>query len=326
MKQTFVKAMALSLLTASAVWAQDTSVNVNTLTAPELPELPVIDGDLSDGVWANVSEVVVDGDGDDPAPTTPGDLDIVMKVAWDEESNAVLFGFSVVDDVFVNVLGRGASLGQGGHNNERMELIINAANTGDAGHGEDSDYHTQYIFDIPNTWDPQPGGINDLPVSTDFVQVPVFEGVDGSIHGSTYPYNFDDTYIESAAQIRVTDPNATEWLESPVEWTWEFKIVLYDEFFSTGAIGYDTNDTVEIESGYKAFFEDPVHIIHDLEVNDVIGISPQQNDSDIFAQSPSREHQVNTTNVAGNWNSSADLTGLILAAQSASISDWELMQ
>jgi hypothetical protein len=326
MNQRFVKAMAISLLVASTGMAQDTSKNVNTLTAPELSGLPIIDGDLSDAVWANVPEIIVNGNGDSPAPTTPGDLDIVMKVAWDEESNALLFGFSVVDDVFINLLSRGSSLGDGGYNNERMELIINGANTGDAGHGEDSVFHTQYTFDLPTTWDAQPGGINDLPVSSSFVSVPVLEGIDGSIQAPAFPFDFDDTYVESAARIRVTDPNATEWLEAPVEWTWEFKVVVYDELFSAGAFGYDTNDAALIAEGFKAFFEDSGNIIHDLNVNDVIGISPQQNDADVFSQSPEREHQVNTTNVAGNWNSSADLTGLILAAQTTNVSDWELMK
>lgn len=326
MKHTFVKAMTFSLLVASTGYTQDTSVNVNTLTAPELSELPTIDGDLSDGIWANVPEVIVNGSGDDAAPTTPGDLDIVMKAAWDEESNSLLFGFSVVDDVFINLLTRGSSLGTAGHNNERLEFIINAANTGDAGHGEDSEFHTQYIFDLPTTWDPQPGGISDLAPSSDFVPVPVFEGIDGSLHIPEFPFDFDNTYIESAARLRTTDPNATEWLESPVEWTMEIKVVVFDELFSGSQFGYDPADPANAVDGYKSFFEDPIHIQHDLEANDVIGISPQQNDTDLFAQSPTREHQVNTTNVAGNWNSSADLTGLILAAQSASVSDWEVMQ
>lgn len=326
MKHLFVKAMALSLLAVPAGWSQDTGKNVNTLTAPELSSTPVIDGDLSDAVWANVPEIIVNGDGDSPAPTAAGDLDIVMKVAWDDESNALLFGFSIVDDVFVNVLSRGSSLGSGGHNNERMELIINGANTGDAAHGEDSVFHTQYTFDIPTTWDVQPGGINDVAPSSSFVSVPVFEAIDGSIIPPALPFDLNDGFVESAAQIRVTDPNAAEWLESPVEWTWEIKVVVYDELFSAATAGYDLNDATLAADGFKAFFEDPINLMRNLQVNDVIGISPQQNDSDIFAQAPEREHQVNTTNVAGNWNSSADLTGLILAAQAADVSDWEVMK
>ncbi len=326
MKQLFVKAIACSLLAAPTVWAQDTSVNINTLTAPELSEVPVIDGDLNDEAWANIPEIVVDGSGDSPAPTSAGDLDITMKVAWDDESDTLFFGFNIVDDVFLNLLSRGSSLGGSGWNNERMEFIINAANTGNPDHGEDSEFHTQYTFDIPTTWDPQPGGINDLPVSSEFISVPVFEAIDGSLIPGALPFDLDDEFVESAARIRVTDPNATEWLESPVEWTWEIKIATFSELFSAGAFGFDTNDQALLDSGFKAFFEDPGNLRKELNVNDVIGISPQQNDADVFAQSPEREHQVNTTNVAGNWNSSADLTGLILAAQASDVSEWELMK
>jgi hypothetical protein len=68
-----------------------------------------------------------------------------------------------------------------------------------------------------------------------------------------------------------------------------------------------------IATGYKSFFEDLGNEIRNLQANDVIGISPQQNDADVYNIGAEREHQVNSTNRAGNWDSSAELTGLILA-------------
>lgn len=326
MKIRTVVSVILIVLVYSAANAQDTSVNVNTITAPELSVVPVIDGDLSDAAWANVPEIVVNGSGDDPAPTTPGDLDIVMKAAWDKETNAVYFAFTVTDDVFVDVEGKGSSVGDSGWHNERLEFIVNAMNTGLASDGENSAFHTQYIFDIPNTVDDAPGGLVGVPVSTDFTQVPVFEGIDGSIQVPQYPFNLSDDYVESAAMIRTTDPSATEWAKAPVVFTWEIKLVLFDEMYSASAFGYDLNDPVGLEEGFKEFFEDPGNVLKVLAENDVIGISPQQNDTDTYTMPATREHQVNTTNVAGNWDSSADLTGLILGPTiPARIEDWAVM-
>lgn len=319
-----ILAMA-TLLGAGAAFAQDTSVNVNAIEAPELVSVPVIDGDPSDAAWANVPETPVTGSGDAPAPTDEGDLDITMKAAWDEETNALYFLFHVTDDAFINVEGLGASGGGSGWHNERLEIVVNAENTGEAGHGEGSEFHTQYIFDLPNTIDDAPVGLADVPASAEFVQVPVFEGVDGSIQFPDYPFDFSNDFIESAARIRVTDPAAAEWLEAPVEWYWEIKLVTHSELFDTGAIGTDTSDPAAIADGFKAFFEDPVNIVKDLQEGLVIGISPQQNDSDVFEVPANREHQVNTTNRAGNWDSSAELTGLILAPAPAGVTDWDLL-
>jgi len=79
------------LAQAGAVHAQDTSVNVNSLSAYELNELPVIDGDLSDPCWTGLSDILVDKLGDAPASEEPGDLDVVSKAAWDEETNCLCF-------------------------------------------------------------------------------------------------------------------------------------------------------------------------------------------------------------------------------------------
>ncbi len=316
----------VSLVFVFGAYAQDTSVNVNTLEAPELASVPTIDGDLSDPAWADIPEIIVNGSGDSPAPTTEGDLDIVMKVAWDDETNALYFAFNIKDDVFINLQGLGSSQGGSGWQNERMELILNGLNTGDASHGENSDFHTQYIFDIPNTADDEPNGIGNIPISTEFISVPVFEGIDGSIQAPGLPFNLNDGYVESAAMIRVTDPNVDGWLEAPVEWNLELKIVVYNEQLSNSVVGVDVNDAVNQENGFLAFFEDDLHIIRDLELNDVIGISPQQNDADVLGASVEREHQVNTTNRSGNWDSSAELTGLILVESVVTAIDgWELM-
>ena len=316
----------LAVLVTSPVFAQDTSVNVNTITAPELPLVPVIDGDLSDAAWANIPVTTVNGSGDDPAPKTPGDLDFTMKAAWDKETNAVYFAITIVDDVFVNVEGQGSTVGNSGWHNERLEFIINAQNTGQASHGESSQFHTQYIFDLPNTLADAPNGLVGIPVSTTFTKVPVFEGIDGSIQVPQYPFNLSDDFIESAAMIRTTDPAATAWAESPVEFTWEIKLVLHEELYSASEFGYDLNDPVGLEEGFKEFFNDIGNVIKVLKEGDVIGISPQQNDTDVYATPATRQHQVNTTNVAGNWDSSAQLTGLILGpTASTHIMDWSVM-
>src|SRR3990172_8700969 len=99
MRKSILWLLVLCGFIAPVVFAQDTSVNVNTITAPQLASPPVIDGDLSDAAWANVPDVIVNGSGDSPAPTQPGDLDIVMKVAWDDETNALYFAFNIHDDV-----------------------------------------------------------------------------------------------------------------------------------------------------------------------------------------------------------------------------------
>jgi len=304
--------------------AQDTSVNVNTLTAPELAVVPVIDGNLDDPAWAQVPAVRVTGSGDSPAATAPGDLDITMQVAWDKETNALYFAFNVKDDVFVNVLGLGSSVGSSGWQNERMELILNGLNTGEASHGENSEFHTQYTFDLPNTIDDSPVGLADIPVSTEFIAVPVLEGIDGSIIPSVWPFNLNDGYVQSAAMIRVTDPQVDTWMEAPVEWNWEFKIVVYEQLFNASATGIDMADQANIDNGYLDFFEDAVHVIHILRDHDVIGLSPQQNDADEFDIPPTREHQQNTTNRAGNWDSSAELTGLILLPAQVNVADWPI--
>ncbi|RJP20196.1 MAG: hypothetical protein C4527_25600 [Candidatus Omnitrophota bacterium] len=322
MKSQFVILIFSMLLTIA--YGQDTSVNVNTLIAPELSILPVIDGDLSDAAWADVPEVKVNGSGDDPAPTAAGDLDVTMKVAWDDETNALYFAFTVIDDVFINTAGRGSSVSGDGWRNERMELIINGLNTGNASHGEDSEFHTQYTFDLPNTIDDAPIGLADVPVSAQFISAPVLEAIDGGLTPPAFPFDLDDAYVESAAMIRVTDANASEWLEAPVEWTWEIKLVVFDEQFSNSVVGLDVNDAAHIANGFKAFFEDPIQVVHDLEANQVIGISPQQNDADAFGTPPDRQHQVNTTNRAGNWNSSAELTGLILGPKTTDVADWPI--
>lgn len=165
-------------------------------------------------------------------------------------------------------------------------------------------------------------GLADVPVSAPFVSVPVLEAIDGSIIPSGMPFNLNDDYVQSAAMIRVTDANAAMWAEAPVEWNWEFKIVVFDQMFDTNAVGIDTADQANIDNGYLDFFKDPLNVVHQLKANDVIGLSPQQNDSDEYDIPPTRNHQQNTTNRAGNWNSSAELTGLILLPPQAAVADW----
>ncbi len=321
---------------ATTGYAQDTSVNVNAYTIPELPSVPVIDGDLSDAVWGSVPTIPMDKDGDSPAaePGT-GDLDIVLKIAWDDETNALYFAINVIDESFVNVLGLGSTAGSGGYNNERLEIIIDGSNSGDSASSTTSGFHQQYTMDIQNNWDPfdpealyyggfdQEGGI---PVSTEFVPVLVYERIEGTLNlaEAHYPFNIADEYFESAAMIRVTDPAVTEWMEAPVEINWEVKIVPF-EFLDVEAVQfYDLDDPTMIETGWLAFWEDEFNTPLDLEEGHVIGCSPQQNDGDIFAQSPTREHQTNTTGYDGNWDSSENLTGLILGPAAVSVSDWSI--
>ncbi len=313
--------------------AQDTSVNVNSYTIPELPSVPIIDGDLTDAVWANVPTIPMDKDGDSPAaePGT-GDLDIVLKIAWDDETNALYFAINVIDESFVDIQGWGSTAGTGGYLNERLEIIIDGSNTGDSASDTTTGFHQQYTVDLPNNWDPfdpealyyggfdQEGG---YPVSTEFIQVPTYEQITDTIAGD-YPWNIADEYYESAARIRVTDPNATEWLEAPVEINWEVKIVPFVYLIGADALGYDQTDPANIENGFLAVFEDEINEALDMEEGLVIGCVPQQNDGDIFAESPEREHQTNTSGYDGNWNSSENLTGLILGPAAVSVSDWSI--
>ena len=55
-----------------AAYGQDTSVNVNTIVAPELASAPTIDGNLDEEAWGPVPAIPLTGSGDDPAATTPG--------------------------------------------------------------------------------------------------------------------------------------------------------------------------------------------------------------------------------------------------------------
>jgi len=88
--------------------AQDTSKNVNSLVAKELSVVPTIDGDVSDAAWGDIPEVQLTGSGDSPAPTEAGDLDFYMRAGWDDETNAVYFAFRIIDDHFVNMMGKGS--------------------------------------------------------------------------------------------------------------------------------------------------------------------------------------------------------------------------
>lgn len=346
MKKQFGIAALILCVGAFSGFAQDTSVNVNSYTIPELPGVPVIDGDLSDAVWANVPTIPMDKDGDSPAaaPGT-GDLDIVLKIAWDDETNALYFALNVIDESFVQVRGFGSSAGTDGYNNERLEIIIDGTNTGDANSTTTSGFHQQYTFDLPYTydyWGPdndiakkkfvagELGYFNTLeggiaPSST-FIPVPVFERIEETLNltNDSAPWDIADDYVLSAAQIRVTDPNVTEWIEAPVEFNWEVRIVPFEYLEPAANLGYDITDPAEIATGWLSFWKDPAHIPLDLEPNKVIGCVPQQNDGDVWGQAPAREHQTNTSGVAGNWNSSESLTGLILGAKATAIPDWSL--
>jgi hypothetical protein len=329
----------LALCMAAPAFAQDTSVNVNWYTIPELPSVPIIDGDLSDPVWANVPTIPMDKNGDSPAAVPgSGDLDIILKIAWDDETNALYFAVNVIDDSLTLAQGLGSTAGTGGWNNERLEVVLDGTNTGDAASTTTSGFHQQYTFDMPNTWDPYDpaAGLyglfnvespNALKVTTQFTQVPVYERVEGSLNlnNSHAPWNIADEYIESAARIRATNPASREWIEAPVEYNWEVKIVPFEFLVGASTLGYDLANPANIASGWKSYWEDPTHDKLDLKQGIVIGCSPQQNDADIWGQTPAREHQTNTTGVAGNWNSSESLTGLILGPRvSTSVADWSI--
>lgn len=326
--------------------AQSTDVNVNVFEIPELSSLPVIDGDLSDAVWDSVPVIPMNMDGDSPAAEDgTGDLDITLKVAWDDETNALYFHVNVIDDAFVMTNGRGSSAGDGGWQNERLEIIIDGLNTGDSASSNTTPFHHQYVFDMPNTWDPwspdndiengvfidqavglfnnEDGGIDP---TTDFVSVPVFERVEGALNvvNAHAPWNVSDNYLESAAQIRVTDGSVTDWIEAPVEYNFEIKLVAFEELWPAADLGYEIDNPDNIAAGWESFFTDEIHIVKDLEVDGVIGFSAQMNDADIWTDAPAREHQTNTTGVAGNWNSSESLSALFLVAGGSSVPDWSL--
>lgn len=348
MKKALFTALSLSLALAPAM-AQNTSVNVNSGVAPELSTVPTIDGDLSD--WADIPEfsVPMNMDGDSPAAAPgSGDLDIVLKVAWDDETNAIYLGINVIDDSLVAYQSLGSSGGTSGWQNERLEVVIDGLNTGDAASSNGSGFHQQYVFDMPNTWDAwssdndidnnvftneQVGYFNNadggVAVSSSFITAPVFERIEGVLNtGAAHaPWDINDDFLESAAQIRVTDPGASEWVEAPVEYNWEIKIVVFEEVFNSADFGFDMDDPANIANGWVDHLTDPGNVVNDLEEGEVIGFSPQQNDGDIWPDG-GREHQTNTTGVAGNWNSSESLTGLILGAASAgggsSVTDWSI--
>lgn len=347
MKKALFTTLALSVALAPAM-AQDTGVNVNSGVAPELSTVPTIDGDLSD--WADIPEfeVPMNMDGDSPAATPgSGDLDIVLKVAWDDETNALYLGINVIDDSLVAYQSLGSSAGDGGWNNERLEVVIDGLNTGDAASNAASEFHYQYTLDMPNTWDPWDSG-NDIAnkvyvengvgyfnnadggvdPTTDFIPMPVFERIEGTIgiNNAHAPWNIADEFFESAGQIRATEAGLSEWVEAPVEYNWEIKIVVFEELFNAADFGFDLDDPANIANGWIDHFKDPGNVVKDLEANDVIGFSPQMNDADIWPDG-GREHQTNTTNVGGNWDSSESLTGLILGAVSSggsNVSDWSL--
>ncbi|MDP8244923.1 MAG: hypothetical protein P9L94_12625 [Candidatus Hinthialibacter antarcticus] len=328
-----------------AAFAQDTSVNVNEFQIPELATVPVIDGDLSDAAWDNVPVIPMDQNGDnDAAEAGTGDLDITLKVAWDDETNALYFHINVIDDALVSTRGRGSSAGDGGWANERLEIILDGLNTGDAASANTTPFHHQYVFDMPNTWDPwasdndiengvffdQEIGLfntadGGIPVSSSFVSIPIFERIEGALDvtNAHAPWNVNDSYLESAAMIRVTDPGASEWIEAPVEYNYEIKVVVFDELWPAADLDYEIDNPDNVAAGWESFFADEFHIVKDLEVNSVVGFSSQMNDADIWSDAPTREHQTNTTGVAGNWNSSESLSALVLVGGS-SVPDWAL--
>ncbi len=346
MKKSFIISVFLIGIIATMGFTQDTSVNVNEFTIPELSTVPEIDGDLSDAAWANVPAIPMDQDGDSPAGVAgSGDLDIVLKVAWDDETNALYFGINVIDDVLVATRGMGSSAGDAGWNNERLEIIMDGANTGDPASSTTSGWHQQYTFDMPNTWDDwdasndldnhvfMDGGVGyfntaggGIAVSADFVRVPVFERIEGTLGlGAAHaPWNISDSFLESAVQIRATDPNAAEWIEASVEYNWEIKLVPFEYLEGASNLGYDLDDPANISTGYQDFWEMEDHVVVDLEANKVIGFTAQQNDADEWSDAPAREHQTNTTGISGNWNSSESLSALILGPKAASVSDWSL--
>ncbi len=336
MKRVYGFCVVVLALAALPAFAQDTSVNVNSFTAPELPTVPEIDGVLEDSVWAGVPTIPMDKDGDSPAadPGT-GDLDITLKVAWDEETNCVYFGVHVIDESYINTAGHGSSVGANGWKNERLEIIIDGSNSGLSESNCDSGWHQQYCFDMRNIvdpWDPDNSyyGMADTPVSTEYIPVLVSEHITNILQPSedTYPdgLNLHDDYVESAAQLKCTNPDATEWLEQPVEFVWEIKLAIFQELFALSEWGYSEDDPDLAANGFEEYLALPDHQRVDLEEDYVIGFTVQQNDSDVYNPDgePSREHQTNTTGFDGNWNSSENLSGLILGPTMAGVGDWTL--
>lgn len=302
--------LSTALLSAavSVSFAQDTSVNSSSFEAPELSEVPVIDGDPSDAVWESIEwmEITMPGDGPGSVPSEPGNWDAFMKSAWDDETNAVYFLFRVIDDSYIKDSGQGADSGSS-YQSESLEFVINAENTGSAEHGEGSDFHAQYVFEFPSTLKTiEEGGVADLPVSLDLVEMPVYEKVDGHFAPSELPYDLDDAFIESAGKIRATDPDAVnqEWgTEFPVEFYFEIKLVLF--------------------SVLKDAIDSPDNVVKDLEPLDVIGVDPAFNDTDVFEVE--RTWRKNLSGDGNAWNSSENLAGMILQAPSSDIEDWSLL-
>lgn len=343
MKKTLFTALSLSIALAPAMAA-----NVNSGTAPELATVPTIDGNLSDWASIPVFSVPMNQNGDNAAATPgSGDLDIVLKVAWDNETNAIYLGLNIIDESLVAYQSLGSTAGTGGWNNERLEIVIDGLNTGDTASSTTSGFHQQYTVDMPNTWDPwaatnnvankvftqgEVGYFNTasggVPVSTSFIPFPTFERIEGSLNldNTHSPWNIADEYFQSAGRIRAT-ASAAEWVEAPVEYTFEVKIVVFEELIGATNAGFDINDPANIANGWKDFFTDSLQVPLDLETGTTIGFSPQMNDADVWPAGP-REHQTNTTNVAGNWNSSESLTALVMGAAGTgggtSVADWSL--
>lgn len=346
MKRVCQLTIVVFVLAAAPAFAQapDTSYNLGVFTIPELPTVPEIDGVLEDSVWASVPEIPMLGDGDSPAAVPgSGDLDIVLKIAWDDETNAVYFGLVVQDESYINTSGHGAPppYSDAGYLNERLEVVIDGINSGDPSAACGTPNHQQYCFDMRNIvdpWDPDNlyFGMADTPVSTEFTPVLVSEHITSTIQAGadTYPdgFNLDDDFMESAAQIRSTDPDRTVWLDEdsevqgPVEFVWEIKLVIFEELWNLPDYGYDPADPDMAATGFKGYFEEADQTVKDLEENGVIGFTVQQNDGDLYnyAGNPTREHQTNTTGVAGNWNSSEQLSALIFGPALAGVEDWSL--
>jgi hypothetical protein len=309
MKKPLLSTFLLLFLTTSVVHAQDTSVNVDSFEARELSTVPRIDGDLSEPAWDNISEIPVSREGAGPGslPAEAGDWDITMKAAWNEETNALYFGFHVIDDIYVKITGQGSIESPGSWQSESLELVINAENTGLEEDGEISPYHVQYVFEFPTTRIPSPAGVADIPVSMEFISMPVFEKIDGRFSpGPGSLYNLDDNYVQSAGRIRVTeDPgaNATWGSGLSVEFFWEIKIVPMSQL------------------GTLSFTEEASRV-KELQPFDVIGIDPGFNDSDIFL--PNRDHRVNLSGFPDSWNSSEHLVGMILMPSETRVRDWEV--
>ena len=104
LRKILTNTIALLSFFALISFAQDTTVNVNSFIAAELQSVPVIDGDLSDACWDGLPEIKVDKLGDAPQSTTPGDLDVFVKAAWDQETNALYFAVRIIDTCFYQPL------------------------------------------------------------------------------------------------------------------------------------------------------------------------------------------------------------------------------